>query len=72
MRVYEGLAEVRHYPCFVFYQDTSGEWRWRLYARNKKVVADSGEGYTQKKGVKKAITRLWALLNGVGQLLWPT
>lgn len=30
------------------YQDESGEWRWRVIAANGNVIADSGEGYTQK------------------------
>ncbi|BBO32552.1 hypothetical protein PLANPX_2164 [Lacipirellula parvula] len=30
------------------YKDNAGEWRWRLLASNKKIVADSGEGYTAK------------------------
>lgn len=39
------------YPhVFDVYQDISGEWRWRLWAKNGKVVADSGEGYKRKAG----------------------
>ena len=30
------------------YKDTKNEWRWRLLASNKKIIADSGEGYSAK------------------------
>jgi uncharacterized protein YegP (UPF0339 family) len=28
------------------YIDTAGRWRWRLYAGNNLIVADSGQGYS--------------------------
>jgi uncharacterized protein len=34
---------------FRVYQDSAGEWRWRLVAGNEQVVADSGEGYRDKQ-----------------------
>lgn len=40
------------------YKDSRGEWRWRLRARNGKIVADSGEGYKTTAGVRKAVRRL--------------
>lgn len=43
---------------FEIYQDSKKEWRWRLRARNRKILADSGEGYKRKAGVEKSITRL--------------
>lgn len=33
---------------FWLYKDDKGEWRWRLYAGNNKIIADSGEGYVDK------------------------
>lgn len=33
---------------FVIYQDTTGEWRWRLLAANGQVIATAGEGYVHK------------------------
>lgn len=36
---------------FVVYQDDAGEWRWRLKARNGKIVA-SGEGYKTSSGAQ--------------------
>jgi uncharacterized protein YegP (UPF0339 family) len=31
------------------YKDCSGEWRWRLVASNGRTLADSGEGYRDKR-----------------------
>ncbi len=33
---------------FQVYEDTAGEWRWRLVAGNDRLIADSGEGYRHK------------------------
>lgn len=30
------------------FKDKHGEWRWRLIARNQKIVACSGEGYKRR------------------------
>lgn len=39
---------------FEIFQDDDGLIRWRLIARNKKVIITS-EGYTKKENVKKVI-----------------
>jgi uncharacterized protein YegP (UPF0339 family) len=36
-------------PKFEVYQDKKGEWRWKFRASNSKIIADSGEGYKDKK-----------------------
>ncbi len=33
---------------FVVYRDQAGEWRWKLFAENSKIIADSSEGYRNK------------------------
>ncbi|MFC2075562.1 YegP family protein [candidate division KSB1 bacterium] len=33
---------------FEVFRDKKGEYRWRLRARNGRIVADSGEGYKRK------------------------
>ncbi|MFB6194540.1 MAG: HVO_2922 family protein [Haloplanus sp.] len=43
---------------FEVYEDAAGEWRWRLVATNGNIVADSGEGYASKSGVKRAVERI--------------
>lgn len=49
---------------FEFYKDKSAskEIRWRLKAKNNKVLADSGEGYGTKQNLKKA---LGVMLNAI-------
>ena len=42
---------------FDVYEDRGGEWRWRLLAGGE-IVADSGEGYADKSGVHKAVSRV--------------
>lgn len=38
----------------VFYKDERSEWRWRVRAKNGRIVADSGEGYSSKSNAKRA------------------
>jgi uncharacterized protein YegP (UPF0339 family) len=33
---------------FQVYQDRGKQWRWRVVARNGRLVADSGEGYRRR------------------------
>lgn len=40
------------------YKDDNGEWRWRLKARNGRIVADSGEGYRRKIDVQKILDHI--------------
>jgi uncharacterized protein YegP (UPF0339 family) len=39
------------------YRDASGEWRWRLKARNGRIVADSAEGYKRRGKALNAVHR---------------
>jgi uncharacterized protein YegP (UPF0339 family) len=34
---------------FTVWKDSAGEWRWTLHAKNGKVIADSSEGYMQRR-----------------------
>lgn len=43
---------------FHTYKDGAGEWRWSLKAKNGKIVADSGEGYSSLVEVRKAAERV--------------
>ncbi|WP_165229345.1 YegP family protein [Aquisphaera insulae] len=40
---------------FTIFKDAKGEFRWRLLAKNGKIVADSGEGYKTKVSCKRGI-----------------
>jgi uncharacterized protein YegP (UPF0339 family) len=42
---------------FEVYQDNAGEHRWRLLD-GEEIVADSGEGYTEKREAEKAVERV--------------
>lgn len=40
----------RHPAKVVFdaYRDKDGQWRWRAWARNGKIIANCGEGYKRR------------------------
>lgn len=42
---------------FEIYQDNGGEYRWRLTSGSD-LIADSGEGYSSKSGVREAVDRV--------------
>lgn len=41
------------------YKDAAGEWRWRALSGNGRIVAESGEGYKERR---KALRPLYSLL----------
>ena len=43
------------------FRDKKGEWRWHVKARNGRIVADSGEGYTRKSRCVAMADRLFAV-----------
>ena len=45
---------------FEIYQDRGDEYRWRLKATNKQIIATSGQGYKDKRDCKNAIDRIKA------------
>jgi len=49
----EGYAEEKH-PKFEIYEDKSGEFRFRLKARNGEIIG-TGEGYKTKASCKNGI-----------------
>lgn len=40
------------------YQDAAGGWRWRLKARNRRIIAESGEAYSRRSKCVDAVERL--------------
>ena len=40
---------------FEVYPDVSGQWRWRLWSANNRIIATSGEGYINKSDCLSAI-----------------
>ena len=43
---------------FTIFTDRSGLFRWNFKAKNNKVIADSGEGYTTKQNAEKGMNAL--------------
>ncbi len=43
---------------FDIYEDTAGQFRWRLVAANGRIIADSGQGYADKDGARRAVDRI--------------
>lgn len=37
------------------YQDSAGEWRWHIKAPNGRIVADSAEGYRDRRGARRGL-----------------
>lgn len=46
---------------FHVYQDTKKGWRWRLKARNGRIIADSGEAYTSRAHALRMVAKMLAL-----------
>lgn len=40
---------------FSLYQDVSGHWRWRLVARNGKIIANSGEAFYSRENAERSV-----------------
>jgi uncharacterized protein YegP (UPF0339 family) len=40
---------------FELYEDSAGDYRWRLRHENGNIIADSGEGYASKQKAKQGI-----------------
>lgn len=49
-------------PTITIYEDSGGEWRWRLRAGNGETVADSAEGYDSRYNAERAVHNLRVLL----------
>lgn len=51
---------------FEIYKDKRNEFRWRFTSgnkKNKKIIADSGEGYASKGNCTRAVKRLIKVIN---------
>jgi uncharacterized protein YegP (UPF0339 family) len=45
---------------FVIYTDASGEYRWRLLARNGRILADSAESYRRRIDCRRMAEKIAA------------
>lgn len=61
-RLVQGFSAKRRHngACLFVYRDRSGEYRWRIEARNYHIMGDSGEGYDSLRNVLRAIDTLKA------------
>ncbi len=41
--------------AFEIYEDRGGEYRWRLCHRNGNVLADSGQGYAERRNAREGV-----------------
>lgn len=48
---------------FIFYKDKKHEYRWKILHKNGKILADSGEGYKTKSGIKKSADNIIKRIN---------
>ncbi|HJQ31348.1 MAG TPA: DUF1508 domain-containing protein [Pyrinomonadaceae bacterium] len=54
-RMAESLSEEGARKSFRVYQDSAGEWRWRLVSGNSRIIAVSGEGYKHRADCLHAV-----------------
>lgn len=47
------------------YKDNAGEFRWRLVAKNGRIIADCGEGYSTASNARRAARRLIYHVNAI-------
>ncbi|WP_254841057.1 HVO_2922 family protein [Natronomonas marina] len=40
---------------FELYEDSAGQWRWRLVHDNGNIIADSGEGYASRQKCEQGL-----------------
>jgi len=54
--------------AFELFEDSAGEFRWRLRHDNGNIIADSGEGYASKSNVRRALESVRAYVPGAAYL----
>ncbi|MNF09118.1 hypothetical protein D3C80_2096990 [compost metagenome] len=50
------------YPCYWQYKDTTNQWRWTYFAKNKEKIAVSSESYHNRADCTHAVN----LMKGSG------
>jgi amphi-Trp domain-containing protein len=51
----EAAEEGGSDATFELFDDSAGEWRWRLVHDNGNIIADSGQGYSSKQKCKQGL-----------------
>lgn len=55
MRDFMARGNMETTMRYKLYKDESGQWRWRLLAKNGKVIADSAEAYKRRLGCRRSL-----------------
>lgn len=55
-----GRHHIEYYKNISDDDATDAKWYWRMREENKKIVADSGQGYTRRATVEKQLIKLHA------------
>ncbi|ELZ22714.1 hypothetical protein C475_16471 [Halosimplex carlsbadense 2-9-1] len=58
----DGIGRVRERAAdegaFEVFEDSAGEYRWRLVASNDEIIADGGQGFASERGARDSIGRV--------------
>ena len=54
----EEVAMAKRHLRFEVYRDAAGEPRWRCVHPNGRILCDSGEGYSRKRGLETSLRRM--------------
>jgi len=52
-----------------YFQSPDQQWRWRLRAKNHRIIADGAEGYQTLQGIRRAVTSFSNHMGGVPMVL---
>jgi uncharacterized protein YegP (UPF0339 family) len=47
------------------YVDSQRQWRWRIFAANGRILADSGEGYRNEADCNHAVLLIFHWIKGL-------
>jgi uncharacterized protein len=50
------------------FKDKKNDFRWRLKARNHKIIAESGEGYKRRAGMEKSLNLVKRIIEVVEEV----
>ncbi|WP_436911573.1 DUF1508 domain-containing protein [Halosimplex marinum] len=66
---FEPVEELESQGTIEVYEDSAGEYRWRLRHDNGNVLGDGGEGYASRSNARRAVDRVQSYV-GPADYLW--
>lgn len=54
----------KHGYELLIWEDMQGQYRWKIFATNGKIIAESGEGYLSRSNAIRAARRLRVIAAG--------